>query len=68
MGCKVLNGKDLAIRIKSELKSEVGVLKEKGIFPGLAVIIVGNDPASRCMLIQKKAVKRLEYNLLNMRR
>ncbi|NLI57113.1 MAG: bifunctional methylenetetrahydrofolate dehydrogenase/methenyltetrahydrofolate cyclohydrolase FolD [Clostridium sp.] len=54
MGCKVLNGKDLAIRIKSELKSEVGVLKEKGIFPGLAVIIVGNDPASRVYVNSKK--------------
>ena len=32
MGCKVLNGKDLAIRIKSELKSEVGHLRKKEYF------------------------------------
>lgn len=54
MCCKVLNGRDLAIRIKSELKSEVKTLKEKGIFPGLAVIIVGNDPASRIYVNSKK--------------
>ena len=54
MGCKVLNGKKLAIRIKSELKSEVEALKEKGISPGLAVIIVGNDPASRVYVNSKK--------------
>ena len=54
MGCKVLNGRELATRIKSELKSEVEALKKKGIFPGLAVIIVGNDPASRVYVNSKK--------------
>lgn len=54
MGFKVLNGKELAIKIKSELKSEVEGLKEKGILPGLAVIIVGNDPASRVYVNSKK--------------
>ena len=38
---KLLNGKEVAARVKAELKTEVDALKEKNINPGLAVIIVG---------------------------
>lgn len=41
-------------RIKDELKEEVTKLKDKGITPGLAVIIVGDDPASRVYVNSKK--------------
>ena len=41
-------------RIKDELKAEVENLKNKGITPGLAVIIVGDDPASRVYVNSKK--------------
>ena len=41
-------------RIKDELKNEVAELKNKGICPGLAVIIVGDDPASRVYVNNKK--------------
>lgn len=41
-------------RIKDELKVEVEKLKSKGITPGLAVIIVGDDPASRVYVNSKK--------------
>lgn len=51
---KILNGKEVSARIKSELKTEVENLKQKGIFPGLAVIIVGDDPASRVYVNSKK--------------
>ncbi|MDQ2085959.1 bifunctional methylenetetrahydrofolate dehydrogenase/methenyltetrahydrofolate cyclohydrolase FolD [Herbivorax sp. ANBcel31] len=54
MAGKVLNGKELATKIKSELKSEVETLKEKGILPGLAVVIVGDDSASRVYVNSKK--------------
>ena len=54
MGAKILNGKDLSIKVKEELKEEVQKLKNKGIFPGLAVVIVGNDPASRVYVNSKK--------------
>lgn len=41
-------------RIKDELKEEVKNLKKDNIFPGLAVIIVGDDPASRVYVNSKK--------------
>ncbi|MFZ5987296.1 MAG: bifunctional methylenetetrahydrofolate dehydrogenase/methenyltetrahydrofolate cyclohydrolase FolD [Bacillota bacterium] len=54
MEAKVLNGKELATKIKGELKLEVDELKSKRINPGLAVIIVGSDPASRVYVNAKK--------------
>ncbi|MBE7044343.1 MAG: bifunctional methylenetetrahydrofolate dehydrogenase/methenyltetrahydrofolate cyclohydrolase FolD [Ruminococcaceae bacterium] len=51
---KILSGKEVSARIKEELKQEVAALKEKGIFPGLAVVIVGDDPASRVYVNSKK--------------
>lgn len=51
---KLLMGKEVAKRIKGELREEVEALKEKGINPGLAVIIVGQDPASRIYVNNKK--------------
>ena len=51
---KILNGKEVSQRIKDELKNEVAELKNKGICPGLAVIIVGDDPASRVYVNNKK--------------
>lgn len=43
---KIIDGKKIASEIQDELKVEVSQLKEKGITPGLAVILVGEDPAS----------------------
>lgn len=51
---KILSGKTVSQRIKDELKEKVAELKEKGINPGLAVIIVGDDPASRVYVNNKK--------------
>ena len=50
----ILNGKEVAERIKEELKGKVSELKNQGIFPSLAVIIVGDDPASRIYVDNKK--------------
>jgi methylenetetrahydrofolate dehydrogenase (NADP+)/methenyltetrahydrofolate cyclohydrolase len=44
---KILDGKKLSEKIKEEVKKEVEKLKKEGIIPGLAVILVGNDPASQ---------------------
>ena len=44
---KILDGKLLAQKVKSQLKAEVEQLKQKGITPGLAVILVGENPASQ---------------------
>lgn len=54
MSAKILDGKMVSKRIKDELKNEVTALKEKGITPGLAVIIVGEDPASQIYVASKE--------------
>jgi len=54
MSAKILDGKMISKRIKDELKNEVTALKEKGITPGLAVIIVGEDPASQIYVASKE--------------
>ncbi len=51
---KILSGKEVSARIKGELAEEVSALKQEGIFPGLAVVIVGDDPASRVYVNSKK--------------
>ena len=51
---KILDGKKLAERIKEEIKSKVLELEKKGIIPGLAVVIVGNDVASKIYVTNKK--------------
>ncbi len=50
---EIIDGKQLAKTIKSNLKEEVDLLKEKGINPKLAVILVGNDPASQVYVKNK---------------
>lgn len=50
----ILSGKEVSQRIKEELKLEVAALKNDGIAVGLAVIIVGDDPASRVYVNNKK--------------
>lgn len=54
MGAKILDGKAVSARVKGELREKVAKMKEKGIKPGLAVVIVGNDPASRIYVNSKK--------------
>lgn len=54
MSAKILSGKEVSARIKQELKNEADNLKAQGIMPGLAVIIVGDDPASRVYVNNKK--------------
>lgn len=49
----IINGKELAAKIRSELKLEVEKLKEKGIVPKLAVIMVGNNSASQVYVRNK---------------
>lgn len=51
---KILDGKKLSEKIKEEVKKEVEKLKKEGIIPGLAVILVGNDPASQTYVRMKK--------------
>lgn len=50
---ELIDGKELAKQIRAQLKEEVDNLKEKGIFPKLAVIMVGEDKASKVYVKNK---------------
>ncbi|MBQ4640713.1 MAG: bifunctional methylenetetrahydrofolate dehydrogenase/methenyltetrahydrofolate cyclohydrolase FolD [Clostridia bacterium] len=50
---QLLDGKIMAAAVMEELKIRVDALKEKGITPGLAVILVGEDPASQVYVRNK---------------
>lgn len=47
METTVIDGKQLAKDMRLEIKREVAQLKESGMVPGLAVVLVGEDPASQ---------------------
>ena len=51
---KLIDGKAVSAKVKAEAAEEVKVLKAGGITPGLAVIIVGDDPASHIYVNNKK--------------
>lgn len=56
---QIIDGKAISTQIKEELKGKVGRMKEQGIQVSLAVIQVGNDPASSVYVGNKK--KACEY-------
>lgn len=66
---QLIDGKRISAEIKEELKEKVSVLKEQGIFPCLAVIQVGKDPASSVYVNNKKkacafiGIESLSYEL-----
>ena len=49
----IIDGKELAKHIREELKEEVKELKNAEIHPKLAVIMVGDDPASKVYVRNK---------------
>ena len=49
-----LDGKAVSAQVRAQVAQEVKALKEKGVTPGLAVVIVGDDPASRVYVNNKK--------------
>lgn len=49
-----LDGNTMAAEVRAEVRSEVAALKSCGIAPGLAVILVGDDPASRVYVNHKQ--------------
>ena len=66
---QLIDGKLISTQIKDELKEEVTQLREQGITPCLAVIQVGNDPASSVYVNNKKkacayiGIESLSYEL-----
>ena len=54
MAAKILDGKAMSAEIRAGIAEKVKALKEKGVIPGLAVILVGNDPASEIYVRNKQ--------------
>ena len=69
MAYKIINGKEISAAVKERIKNEVEALKEKGINVGLAVILVGENPASKVYVANKKkaceelGIKSFEFKL-----
>lgn len=65
----IIDGKSISLAIKDECRERVALLNKKGITPCLAVILVGNDPASGVYVNNKKkaceyiGIKSLSYEL-----
>ncbi len=54
MTAQIIDGKQVAADMRDQLKAKVAELKDKGIVPGLAVVLVGDDPASRSYVTAKE--------------
>ena len=65
----IIDGKAISTQIKDEVKAEAAALKAKGVEPCLAVVLVGEDPASQVYVRNKKRAceycgfKSLNYEL-----
>jgi methylenetetrahydrofolate dehydrogenase (NADP+)/methenyltetrahydrofolate cyclohydrolase len=53
MSAKIIDGKAIAQNIHAETREAVAALKKSGVTPGLAVVLVGDDPASRAYVRSK---------------
>jgi len=51
---KIIDGKAIAAELREQIKSEVEQLTASGVTPGLAVVLVGEDPASRVYVSMKE--------------
>ena len=66
---KIINGKEISAAVKMRIKEEVAALNKKGISVGLAVILVGENPASKVYVANKKkaceelGIKSFEFKL-----
>ena len=69
MTAKLIDGKALAASIRADLKVRVQSLKERGHCPGLAVVLVGDNPASQVYVRNKikacadTGIQSFEYRL-----
>ena len=60
---RIIDGKAVSAQVKEEIKQEVSQLKENGVEIGLAVVIVGDDPASQVYVRNKeKACEFVGFN------
>lgn len=62
MSALIMSGKEVANAVKAQVAEEAISLKEKGIIPGLAVVLVGDDPASQVYVRNKqRAAEKLGF-------
>ena len=62
-GTQVIDGKKIAADVRTEVAAEVArLIKEKGLKPGLAVVLVGEDPASK-VYVKNKALQTIEVGM-----
>lgn len=54
MAAQVIDGKAIAAKVRGRIAGQVEQLKAQGVTPGLAVVLVGEDPASRVYVGMKK--------------
>lgn len=54
MSAKIISGKEIATQIKIELQQEIETLIKSDIIPGLATVLVGDDPASAAYVRMKE--------------
>src|SRR5436309_6989966 len=50
---RLIDGRAIAEKVYVDLRREIAELKTKGVTPGLAVVLVGDDPASRAYVRSK---------------
>ena len=63
MSAQVIDGKEIAAEVRKEVAAEVArLVKEHGIKPGLAVVLVGEDPASK-VYVANKAKQTVEVGM-----
>ena len=58
VGARLIDGKALAKRIRAEVAAEVAELRLRGVTPGLAVVLIGDDPASAVYVGAKERASR----------
>src|SRR5579864_2928159 len=54
----LIDGRAIAEKVYVDLRTEISELKSKGVTPGLAVVLIGDDPASRAYVRSKDKMSR----------
>lgn len=62
MSAKIIDGKAFAAKVRAQVAEHVARLKAQGITPGLAVVLVGQDPASQ-VYVKNKGVQTVEVGM-----
>jgi methylenetetrahydrofolate dehydrogenase (NADP+) / methenyltetrahydrofolate cyclohydrolase len=54
----LIDGRAIAEKVYVDLRREIAELKSKGVTPGIAVVLIGDDPASRSYVRSKDKMSR----------